>query len=110
VLEMEKNQIGDLAAGRMGAVLREWTEDMDMRPGVEHGFGFGFLINNAAYATGRPAGTRGWTGLANTFYWLDRGNGICAVLLMQMFPFLDSAAMGMLEEFERTVYGGGMLD
>jgi hypothetical protein len=27
-----------------------------------------------------------------------------------MFPFLDSAAMGMLEEFERTVYGGGMLD
>ena len=31
--------------------------------------------------------------------------GICAVLLMQLLPFCDTEAMGLLREFERAVYG-----
>ena len=34
--------------------------------------------------TGRPAGSLGWAGLANSFYWIDPKNGIGGVYATQI--------------------------
>lgn len=108
IQQMEANQIGAHTAGRMATSQTDWASAVDFRPGVEHKFGFGMQINSEAYETGRPAGTAGWAGLANTYFWIDRASGNCAILMMQLLPFFDPAAVGMLHEFERMVYGGEM--
>ena len=49
------------------------------------------------------AGSLAWAGVRNTFYWSDLRRQLCAVLLMQYIPFVDSDAMAVLHEFERGV-------
>ena len=77
---------------------------MDFHPGFSDRFTFGFLTNSTAYEGGRSAGSLAWAGLMNTYYWIDPKRGCCAVLLMQLLPFCDTEAMGVLREFERAVY------
>jgi methyl acetate hydrolase len=63
-----------------------------------------FQINEEPAATGRPAGTLMWAGLANSYYWIDRVNGIGGVYLSQILPFADPATMDLFFEFEVAVY------
>jgi CubicO group peptidase (beta-lactamase class C family) len=101
---MASNQIGGLSAGKLKSVNPENSSDVDFHPGFTDGFGFGFLINAKAYEGGRSAGSLAWAGIRNTFFWIDPRRGICAVLMMQFLPFCDREAMGLLHDFERSVY------
>jgi len=104
VESMMTNQIGELAAGKMKSFKPETSADVDIQPGRTEKWGLGFLINTTAYAGGRSAGSLAWAGLFNTFYWIDPARQRCGVILMQFLPFVDRAAVGMLDEFERSVY------
>jgi Beta-lactamase class C and other penicillin binding proteins len=104
VAMMTTNQIGEMSAGKMKTVRPERSSDVDFHPGFTDGFGFGFLINTAAYEGGRSAGSLAWAGIENTFFWIDPQRDLCAVLLMQFLPFCDSEAIGLLRDFERAVY------
>lgn len=101
---MATNQTGDLSAGKMKSARPAISSDVDFHPGFTDKFGFGFLINPVAYQGGRSAGSLAWAGIANTFYWIDPRRQVCAVLMMQFLPFVDREAVGMLAEFERSVY------
>ena len=57
-----------------------------------------------AYEGGRSAGSLAWAGIQNTFFWIDPRRGVCGVLLMQFLPFCDEEAIGLLHDFERSVY------
>jgi methyl acetate hydrolase len=105
VESMAANQIGELTAGKMRSSRPNLSSDVDIQPGSTEKWGLGFLINTTAYKGGRAAGSQAWAGLFNTFFWIDPKNGICAVLLMQFLPFVDQEAVGMLDDFERAVYG-----
>ena len=97
-------QIGELGAGRLKTFRPNTSSDVDLHPGATDKWGFGFLINTTAYEGGRSAGSLAWAGIENTFYWIDPHRGICAVFLMQFFPFVDKEAVGLLGDFERAVY------
>ena len=43
-------------------------------------------------------------GLNNTYFWIDRERGICAVLMTQIRPFFDADVVGLLDEFEQAIY------
>jgi len=101
---MATNQIGELGAGRLKTFRPNTSSDVDLHPGATDKWGFGFLINTTAYEGGRSAGSLAWAGIENTFYWIDPRRGICAVILMQFFPFVDKEAVGLLGDFERAVY------
>jgi CubicO group peptidase (beta-lactamase class C family) len=101
---MSVNQIGDLGAGRLKTFLPNTSSDVDLHPGAVDKWGLGFLINTAAYPGGRSAGSLAWAGVFNTFYWIDPPRGICAVIMMQFLPFVDKEAVGLLGDFERSVY------
>jgi methyl acetate hydrolase len=106
VAAMSVNQIGSANAGKMRSFRPTTSSDVDIQPGFTGKWGLGFLINTTPYQGGRAAGSLAWAGLFNTFYWIDPKSGLCAVLLMQFLPFVDKEAVGLLGDFERSVYAG----
>lgn len=98
------NQIGGLTAGKMKSYRPLYSKDVDIQPGHLEKWGLGFLINTDAYTGGRSAGSLAWAGIYNTFYWIDLKKSLCAVIMMQFLPFVDTEAIGLLGDFERSVY------
>jgi methyl acetate hydrolase len=104
VAMMTANQIGDVSAGKLKTFRPAISSDVDFHPGATDGFTYGFLINKTAYPGGRSADSLAWAGVENTFYWIDPRRSLCAVVMMQFFPFVDSQAVGLLGDFEKAVY------
>jgi methyl acetate hydrolase len=104
VAMMTASQTGDLTAGRLKTFRPTISSDVDFHPGASDGYTYGFLINKTAYPGGRSAGSLAWAGVENTFYWIDPQRSLCAVIMMQFFPFVDSQAVGLLSDFEKAVY------
>jgi CubicO group peptidase (beta-lactamase class C family) len=101
---MTRNHIGKLSAGKLKSTQPERSSDMDVHPGHTDGFTYGFLINEESYDHGRSAGSLAWAGMDNTFYWIDPHRKTCATIMMQLLPFCDAQAIGVLRDFERAVY------
>src|SRR5579864_727862 len=101
---MSTNQTGNLVAGRLKTSRPSISGDVDFHPGYTDKYTYGFLLNPSAYAGGRSAGSLAWAGVDNTFYWIDPRKGICAAIMMQFLPFVDPEAVGMLRDFEHSVY------
>ena len=59
---------------------------------------------HSPYDGGRSAGSLAWAGMLNTYYWIDPKRSLCAVILMQLLPFVDTEAVALLNSFERAVY------
>jgi CubicO group peptidase (beta-lactamase class C family) len=106
VAMMTANQIGDISAGKLKTYRPTISSDVDFHPGATDGFTYGFLINKTAYNGGRSAGSLAWAGIENTFYWIDPKKAMCAVVMMQFFPFVDKEGVGLLSDFEKAVYAG----
>lgn len=106
VAMMTTNQIGDISAGKLKTYRPTISSDVDFHPGQTDGFTYGFLINKTAYAGGRSAGSLAWAGVENTFFWIDPKKQLCAVVMMQFFPFVDKQGVGLLSDFEHAVYAG----
>jgi CubicO group peptidase (beta-lactamase class C family) len=99
---MSVNQIGAIPIERLKTTDRSVTEDLDVGPGNK--YTYGFLLNTMTSPEGRPPGTLMWAGVENSFYWIDPRRSICAVIMMQFFPFLDPQGAGMLTDFTKAVY------
>lgn len=67
------------------------TNDGEFYPGIRKSWSLAFMINQEPTSTGRPAGSQGWAGLANLYYWIDRENGIGGFWATQVLPFIDPA-------------------
>jgi CubicO group peptidase (beta-lactamase class C family) len=101
---MNRNQIGDLPAGIMTTCMPELSNDVDFFPGAKVRWGFGHMLNLEPGPNGRSAGTVGWGGLFNSYYWLDPVRRIAGVILTQILPFADPAAVRLYGQYERGVY------
>jgi CubicO group peptidase (beta-lactamase class C family) len=101
---MGENQIGSLPAGILKTCAPELSNDVDFFPGAEVRWGLGYMLNMEPGPNGRSAGTVGWAGLANSYYWLDPARRVAGVILTQILPFADPAAVNLYGRFERAVY------
>lgn len=104
VAEMTRNQIAPLRAGAMGTSMPEIAAPYDPFPGQHSGWSCAFLVSAERGPAGRPAGSLSWAGIFNTYYWIDRAGGIGGVLLSQLAPFGDSAALSAFAALERMAY------
>ncbi|ALG85561.1 serine hydrolase domain-containing protein [Gordonia phthalatica] len=80
------------------------THDAEFFPGQSKSWAYTFLVNDEAAPTGRSAGSLGWAGLANIYFWIDRTADVAGVWGTQVLPFADPAAMAAALEFETRVY------
>lgn len=54
--------------------------------------------------TGKKAGTFGWSGVANAYYFVDNGSGVGGVVAAQFLPFADEGMLKLRDDFERAIY------
>ncbi len=104
VESMCKNHIGDLRVRGLKSMAPLFSNDAEFFPGLDKSWGLTFQINETATDTGRPAGTLMWAGLANSYFWIDRKNGLGGAYLSQLLPFADKKSMNLFFELEREVY------
>lgn len=100
----ERNGLGDMKIKGLPGVNPALSNYAELFPGMPKSWGLTFMINDEDAPTGRAAGSLGWAGLANLFYWIDRRNGIGGFWATQILPFADPASVSGYLDFETAVY------
>jgi methyl acetate hydrolase len=80
------------------------SNDGEFFPGYSKSWAYTFMVNDEPLPTGRPAGALAWAGLANTYFWIDRKNGVGGYWASQILPFQDAASYPGFVDFETAVY------
>jgi methyl acetate hydrolase len=101
---MFQNQISGLTVEPGQSQLPEISNGFDMGFGASAKWGLGFLLHTNGIESGRSRGSVSWAGLFNSYYWIDRKQGICAVIATQILPFYDDDVVELLLEFEQIIY------
>ena len=105
VREMGRNHTGNVKVRLQPVVNTEQSKPYPLGVG-EDVWGLGFQL--AAPAKPDPSlrrpGSMSWAGINNTFYWIDPEAQIGVIVLMQMLPFYDEAALSVLRGVESRVY------
>jgi methyl acetate hydrolase len=103
VRAMFSNQIGPL---EFPAEIR--TADPQSAFGLALGpgykWGHGLLLNTEDEPGRRRAGSGGWMGLFNTFFWVDPAAGVTGAIYTQVLPFLIPEALRLAQDFETALY------
>ena len=105
VREMSRNQTGNVKVR-----LQPTAEPLRSKPyplgAGEDVWGLGFQIAAPAKPASnmRRPGSMNWAGINNTFYWIDPEKQIGVIVLMQLLPFYDDAAIKILQGVEERVY------
>jgi len=101
---MRENAMGNLNVQPLKTAIPAYSHDAEFFPGMVKKWSPGFMISTAFVPGGRSAGSLAWAGLGNTYFWIDPVRNIAAVILMQLIPFADAKALGLLNDFEQAVY------
>ena len=104
VAEINRNQIGELQAGRLPSQVPERACDFELFPGMKVRWGLAYMLNLAPGPNGRSAMSGSWAGIFNSYYWLDPSRRVAGVILSQFLPFADPAMLRLYGQFERGVY------
>jgi CubicO group peptidase (beta-lactamase class C family) len=104
VAMMSRDQLGGKGVPALRTAMPERSADFTFINHGRDGFGLGFLITTAAIPGKRSTGSLSWGGINNTLFWLDLRRDVGGILLMQFLPFVDPAALDVLDVFERGVY------
>jgi methyl acetate hydrolase len=105
VAEMSKNQTGAVKVRPQPTANPLRSNPYPLGAGEDvWGLGFQIAAPKSANASMRSPGSLSWAGINNTFYWIDPQKQVGAVILMQMLPFYDEAAIRALQGFEERVY------
>ena len=101
---MSRNQMGACRVGPLKSVVPPYSNDAELFPGMPKTWGFSFMINTEDAPTGRSAGSLGWAGLANSYFWIDPTKGVGGAYLTQVLPFADEKSLPLYLAFEQAVY------
>jgi CubicO group peptidase (beta-lactamase class C family) len=98
---MFENQIGALEVGTIATADPPASLDV---PLAGFKWGLGIMVNTEQRPKGRSAGSGGWAGGFNTFYWIDRSKDLTAAMYTQTLPFYDPGVIECYEAFEAALY------
>jgi CubicO group peptidase (beta-lactamase class C family) len=105
VLEMTKNQIGNISMKEAGAYFN--PASCCNFKGITSStskWGLAWLIDNEDKLYGHKAGTVLWGGLLNTYYYIDYQSGIAASIYTQHLPFNHPATISLFDKFSELIY------
>jgi methyl acetate hydrolase len=97
------NQIGELSfPASIETAHPELSADVNLGPDLK--WGLGLLLNEQAQPGAREAGSGGWAGLFNTYFWVDPTSRITGAIYSQTLPFADPKALALYVDFEQALY------
>lgn len=67
-------------------------------------WGLGFQLAAEQLPNRRSAGSGMWAGIFNTHFFIDTSKELGVVVMMQVLPFYDQAALNVYEGVEETIY------
>lgn len=102
-----RNGLGDKKIRGLPGVIPGQSNEAEFFPGLPKSWALSFMVNDEDAPTGRPAGSLGWAGLANLFYWIDRRGGLGGFWATQILPFADAGSFGGYVAFETAAYRAG---
>ncbi|MBM85333.1 MAG: 1,4-butanediol diacrylate esterase [Rhodospirillaceae bacterium] len=102
---MSANQMGDCRVVELRTCDEKRSLDAELFPDLPKTWGLTFMINEEDAPTGRPAGSLGWAGLSNCYFWIDPVNGLSGVYATQVLPFMDTKSLRLYLDLETVVYG-----
>ncbi len=106
VADMSQNHMGDLRVSELKTAMPPFSVDAEMFAGEAKSWGLTFQVHEEASATGAPKGTLSWAGLANSFFWIDRENGLGGCYMSQLIPFAEKGTVDTFYSFMSAVYDG----
>jgi methyl acetate hydrolase len=105
VREMSRNQTGSVRVRLQPTANTDYSKPYPMGAGEDvWGLGFQLAAPTKPDPTMRRSGSMSWAGINNTFFWIDPKEEIGVIVLMQVLPFYDEAALGVLHGVESRVY------
>jgi CubicO group peptidase (beta-lactamase class C family) len=96
-----ENQLGKLTVGTIETTDPVQSEDI---PLGARKWGLGILLDPIDEAGGPAAGSGGWMGGFNTFYWVDRARGLTGSLYAQTIPFYRDDIVDVFHKFAHAAY------
>ena len=103
VRELTRDQVAGLPVERQRSAAQQHTHDFVFMDGTQK-FGLGVLIETRNRPTGRAAGSYGWAGIYNTYFWVDTRASLAAVVLTQWRPFCAPQSIQICDEIEASAY------
>ena len=104
VARMAQNGLGNIKSTGWTTSIPSLSNDGEFFPGVSKSWAYTFMVNDEDIPTGRPAGSLAWAGLANSYFWIDRKNGVGGYWASQILPFQDAVSYPGFVDFETAVY------
>ena len=101
---MSRNQMGEIRVCELKTAIPPLSNDAEFFPGTPKSWGLSFMINDEEAPTGRSAGSLGWAGLANSFFWIDPTKDIGGAYITQILPFIDEKSFPLYIAFESAAY------
>ncbi|CAH0048555.1 unnamed protein product [Clonostachys solani] len=113
---LKQETMDEMFRPQLDGVQRAMLREIVYQPGSHEGFapefpagleidhGLAGLVNLEDVPGKRAKGSMTWSGFCNSRWWIDRTNGIGAVLFTNVQPFGDSVVGKLYDELERCVY------
>ena len=105
VAMMGENHCGDVSVAMMKSGDPLMSNNFELYPEMAKRWGLHAMVTPSAGPDGRSAGSQGWGGIANCYFWIDPNKRIAGIFLTQIMPFGDERALALSAAFERGVYG-----
>ena len=97
-----------IAAGRMTSAMPGFATEFDPLPGQRGGWTLGgFLVNTETGPAGRSPGSLHWSGIFNSYYWIDLERDLAGVILTQIAPYADPGALSAFAALEAMACANG---
>lgn len=95
---------GEQKVGVLPDAIPSLTNAAGFFPDLPNNWALSFYRNEEDAPTGRSAGSIGWAGLPNLYYWIDRTKGVAGIWATQVFPFADATSFTGYAELETATY------
>ncbi len=102
--KMMTNQAGDLNYDFQPTFNPILVKENEWFPEIKKKWSYGFLVNLEDIPERRKAGSLAWSGIFNTYFWIDPESKIAGTVMMQLSPHYDEKCKGILEALEKAVY------
>ena len=101
---MLENQLPDGLTLDFGIPEEGLPLSMGAFPDESDTYGLAWAIENSEDETVRPKGSVYWAGYANSYFTLDKKNGVAIVYFTQILPSMDKESFDFYRLFEKEVY------
>jgi methyl acetate hydrolase len=100
----QQNHIGDIGVPALKTALPPRSGDFSFIADGRDKWGLLGLRTTDAVPGMRSAGSLGWGGINNTYFWVDFDRGVTGTIMCQFLPFADRPTLALYNGFERGVY------